>query len=372
MNTNKIPLVDLKAQYLSMKGELDLAIHRVIENNIFILGPEVESFEKAFAAFCGARHCIGTANGTDATALALQAVGVGPGDDVITVAHTFIATAEGISELGARPVFVDVLPDTLLMDPSLVEAAITPRTRAIVPVHLYGQMADMDAIMDIAHRYDLKVVEDACQAHGAEYKGRRAGSIGDAATFSFYPGKNLGAYGDAGAITTSNDDAAAWLRQKRNHGRASKYTHDFIGRNSRMDGIQGAILSEKLPRLNDWSARRREIAACYREHLAPIRELSFVETGPGALPVFHLFVVRVPRRDEVMAKISARNIEVGIHYPVPLHLQRAYAHLNLHEGAFPVTEAAAKDILSLPIFPEITEEQILIIVDALRQSLEIC
>jgi dTDP-4-amino-4,6-dideoxygalactose transaminase len=343
--------VDLKAQYQSLKPEIDAAIQGTLDATSFILGPHVDAFEKSFAAFCHAKHCIGMGNGTDATVLALEGLGVGKGDEVITVAHTFIATAEGISELGAVPVFVDVRPDSLLMDVSKIEAAITPRTKAIMPVHLYGQTVDMDPLLEIARKHGLKVVEDACQAHGAEYKGRRAGSMGDAATFSFYPGKNLGAYGDAGAVVTNHDDFADWIRRKRNHGRATKYTHDFVGRNSRMDGLQGAVLNVKLPHLDAWNAKRRELAGRYDALLAPLG-IRRVATQEGCLPVHHLYVVRVADRDNLLAKLAAAGIEAGIHYPVPLHLQKAYAHLGMKEGSLPVTEKAAKEILSLPLWPE--------------------
>lgn len=352
-----IPLVDLKAQYLGIKAEVDGAIQRTLDAASFILGPDAEAFEAEFAQFCGATHCVATANGTDATAIALKALGVGSGDEVITVAHTFIATAEGISELGATPVFVDVLPETLLMDPGHIESRITSRTKAIVPVHLYGQVADMDPILAMAEKHGLKVMEDACQAHGATYKGRRAGALGDAATFSFYPGKNLGAYGDAGAITARDAEAADWMRRFRNHGRATKYTHDFIGRNSRMDGLQAAVLRVKLAHLEAWTHRRRELAAAYRERLAPLG-VPVVATAAYGEPAFHLFVVRVEGRDRILEGLKRQGIEAGVHYPVPLHLQRAYADLGMKEGSLPVTEAAARDILSLPIYPEMGNEQV--------------
>ncbi len=360
-----IPLVDLKAQYQAIKPEIDAAIQNVLDTTAFILGPQVEAFEQSFATFCGADHCVAMANGTDATVLALEALGVGRGDEVITVSHTFIATAEGISELGAIPVFVDIRPDSLLMDVSLVEAAITPRTKAIVPVHLYGQTVDMDPLLQIARRHGLKVMEDACQAHGAEYKGRRAGSLGDAATFSFYPGKNLGAYGDAGAVTTNLPDVADWIRRKRNHGRATKYTHDFVGRNSRMDGIQGAVLNVKLPHLDGWNADRRVKASRYDELLAPLG-IHRVATQEGCLPVLHLYVVRVPGRDRILADLKAAGIEAGIHYPVPLHLQKAYSHLGLRKGCLPVTEQAADEILSLPLWPGMDMEVLEYVVGHLK------
>lgn len=359
MTTNSpvLPLVDLKLQYKNLKSEIDAAIHRVLENTTFILGPEVEHFERRFAAFCEVEHCIGVANGTDATAMALQAVGVVAGDEVITVPNTFIATVEGITEIGAIPVFVDVLDTTMLMDPTKLESAITPKTKAILPVHLYGQVADMDLILDIAKKHGLKVVEDACQAHGAQYKGRKAGSFGDAATFSFYPGKNLGAYGDAGAVVTKHDYVAKIVRKKRNHGRATKYTHDFEGRNSRMDGIQGAVLCVKLQYLETWNKNRGLIAKRYNagfEKLG-IRTLAVDADCESAN---HLYVIRVDNRDKLLEHLIGIGIEAGIHYPVPLHLQKAYSHLNLGAGSFPVAEKIATEIISLPIFPELTETDI--------------
>jgi len=348
-----VPLVDLGAQYRVLKPEIDAALARVIEQTSFVLGPEVEAFEQAFGAHCGGVQAVAVGNGTDAIAMALRALGIGAGDEVITVAHTFIATVEGISEVGARPVFVDVREDTLLMDPSLVEAAITPRTKAILPVHLYGQMVDMDPLLALARTRGLKVIEDACQAHGAEYKGQRAGSLGDAAAFSFYPGKNLGAYGDAGAITTRDKGLAEWLKRLRNHGRATKYTHEFEGRNSRMDGLQGAVLAVKLPHLDAWNARRRDLASRYDKGLSGLPGLCRVATSRHGSSALHLYVVRVPNRDRVLEALRTQGIDAGIHYPVPLHLQQACAHLGHKAGDFPITERAASEILSLPLFPEL-------------------
>lgn len=367
---SQIPLVDLKAQYRSLKDEIDIAIARVIEKTSFILGPEVEAFEEAFGAYCGGTHAVGVGNGTDAIAMALRGLGVGAGDEVITVAHTFTATTEGISEVGAKPVFVDVDADTLLMDPKLVEPAITPRTKAILPVHLYGQTADMDPLLELARKWDLRVLEDACQAHGAEYKGQRAGSIGDAGVFSFYPGKNLGAYGDAGAITTRDKDLAEWLKRHRNHGRATKYTHDFEGRNSRMDGLQGAVLAAKLPHLDSWNGKRRELALRYDQGLSGLSGLRRVATHSACTSALHLYVVRVPNRDRVLELLRDQGIEAGIHYPVPLHLQRAYAHLGYKAGMFPVTEHAASEILSLPLCPELTQRDQDRVISAIAAALE--
>jgi dTDP-4-amino-4,6-dideoxygalactose transaminase len=347
-----VPLVDLQGQYLSIREEIDAAIAGVIARSAFILGPEVAAFEAEFAAFCGAGHCVACANGTDALSLALEGVGVRPGDEVITTAHTFLATAEAISGLGAVPVFADVDPGTLLLDPAAVERAVTPRTRAVVPVHLYGQAVDPEPFLALARRHGLKLVEDAAQAHGARSGGRPAGSWGDAATFSFYPGKNLGAYGDAGAVTTSDPGIAAWLRQARDHGRSSKYEHDFAARSSRMDGIQGAVLRVKLRHLAEWNQTRRELAARYDRLLADLPGVRRVAVAPGGEPVWHLYVVRVSdrERDRVLAGLKARGIQAGVHYPVPLHRQRAYAHLGLGEGSLPATERAAREVLSLPLY----------------------
>jgi dTDP-4-amino-4,6-dideoxygalactose transaminase len=356
MGRPRVPLVDLQAQYRTIRPEVDRAISLTIEESSFILGPQVEAFEREFARFCEVELCVACGNGTDALSLALQALGIGAGDEVITVSHTFIATAEAITAVGARPVFVDVRNDTLLMNPELIEQAITPRTRAIVPVHLYGQMVDMDGVLEVARRHGLKVVEDAAQAHGARCKGRRAGSMGDAATFSFYPGKNLGAYGDAGAVVTDHPAVAEWIRKARNHGRATKYEHDFEARNSRMDGIQGAVLRVKLAHLEGWNQTRRRLAGRYDERLRALSHCSTVGVAPGQEPVHHLYVIRTPHRDALLAHLLGQGIEAGVHYPVPLHLQRAYAHLGVHRGRLPVTERAAGEVLSLPIYPELTDE----------------
>jgi dTDP-4-amino-4,6-dideoxygalactose transaminase len=364
----RIPLVDLKAQYRSIQGEIDAAIARVIDQTSFILGPEAKAFESEFAAFCEVAHCAGCANGTDAIALALKGLGVGPGDEVITVSFTFIATAEAVSMTGATPVFVDVCAETLLMDPSKIEAAITPKTKAILPVHLYGQTADMDAILAVARKHNLLVVEDAAQAHGARYKKRRAGSMGDAGTFSFYPGKNLGAYGDAGAIVTSSDKLAGWLRMARDHGRASKYEHDFESQSSRLDGLQAAVLRAKLPHLDQWNALRREIASRYDEAFAGIPELRLTAVHLACEPVRHLYVLRSRRRDEILPLLKEMGIEGGIHYPVPLHQQKAYARLAERTPPLPITEEAGKTVFSLPIYAEMNKVQIQFVIDALKAA----
>lgn len=367
----RIPLVDLLGQHRSLEPEIRRAFDRVMSSSSFILGQEVEAFEAAFGRFCSVPHCVGVSSGTDALEQALAALGVGPGDEVITVAHTFIATAEAICSVGAVPVFVDVRPDTLLMDPALLEPAVTPRTRAIIPVHLYGQMVDLDPVLEVAHRHGLKVIEDCAQAHGAELDGRRAGSLGDAGAFSFYPGKNLGACGDAGCVTCRDERLAARIRQARNHGRTDKYLHEFVGRNARMDGLQGAILAAKLPRLADWNAARRRIASRYDAALARLPEVERLTVSPRVLPACHLYVVRVPRRDRVLRGLQERGVEAGIHYPVPLHLQPAFRCLGKGAGSFPVTEAAAGGILSLPIWPGMTDATVDRVVEALETSLSL-
>ena len=360
----KIPLVDLYAQYTSIKSEIDAAVQRVISNSAFVGGREVSMFEAEFAEFCNARACASVANGTDALTLAMRALGIGPGDEVITVAHTFIATAEAISALGATPVFIDIREDTLLMDPALLENAITPRTCAVIPVHLYGQPCQMDLITSIARRHRLKIIEDAAEAHGATWQGASVGTLGDAACFSFYPGKNLGAYGDGGAVVSNDAELIRRIRMLANHGRLEKYQHQIIGVNSRLDGLQAAILRVKLNHLNDWNAIRRKHAAFYIERLQG-HDVILPFTHPGALPVWHLFVVRVPNRDLCKKQLHDKGIETGVHYPIPLHLQPAYQFLGLGMGALPVTEAAATQVLSLPMYPEMTRQMLETIVAAL-------
>jgi dTDP-4-amino-4,6-dideoxygalactose transaminase len=352
-----IPLVDLQAQYRAIKTEIDAAIQSVIDATAFIGGAEVRAFESEFAAFCEVAACVGVANGTDALFLTLRALGIGPGDEVITVAHTFIATAEAISLTGARPVFVDVRPDTLLMNPDLLEAAITPRTRAIMPVHLYGQPCEMDQIRRIARRHGLKVIEDAAQAHGARWQGQRVGTWGDAACFSFYPGKNLGAYGDAGAVVSQDAGLIQRIRTLANHGRLEKYTHQLAGVNSRLDSLQAAILRVKLRHLDEWNATRCEHAAYY---LTALRDsgLGLPVVRPGAEPVWHLFVVQVDDRVVWQARFKQAGIETGVHYPLPLHLQPAYEHLEVPAHSLPITEQAAQRVLSLPLYAELSSAQL--------------
>ncbi|HEX5874409.1 MAG TPA: DegT/DnrJ/EryC1/StrS family aminotransferase [Pyrinomonadaceae bacterium] len=353
---NNIPLVGLFDQYQTIQPEIDAAIKNIITSSAFVGGEEVQLFEREFAAFCDAKACVGVGNGTDALYLTLRALGIGPGDEVITVAHTFIATSEAISSTGATPIFIDVKDDTMLMDPALIEAAITSKTKAIVPVHLYGQSCDMDAIMDIARKHGLRVVEDAAQAHGGRWRGQRVGSMGDAATFSFYPGKNLGAFGDAGAVVSQDEALIEQIRMIANHGRLDKYTHKMEGVNSRLDGLQAAILRVKLRYLDEWNSRRRQIAHAYMEQLAPLG-MSLPIVDERAEAVFHLFVVRVADRERLQSLLKEEGIATGVHYPVPLHLQPAYEHRR-SSFDLPATERAAREVVSLPMYPELRQEQI--------------
>jgi len=354
--TDMIPVVDLKTQYAAIKPEVDAAIQRVVESTGFIMGPEVRSFEEAFARFVGAEAAIGVASGTAALHLALLACGIGPGDEVITTPFTFYATAEAINQAGATPVFVDIAPDTYNLDPAKLEAAITPRTRAIVPVHLYGQSADMDAILAIARRHGLRVIEDAAQAHAAEHHGRRCGSLGDLACFSFYPSKNLGCYGDGGMVTGSDPALLARIRRLRDHGRVGKYEHVELGWGSRLDALQAAILGAKLPHLEQWTEQRRAAAARYNDLLSGA-EVVVPAERPYNRHVYYCYVIRTPRRDGLAAHLAEQGIDTIVHYPIPMHLQPAYREMGLGPGTFPVAEAAAQQVLSLPMFPEITPEQ---------------
>ncbi|GIV88488.1 MAG: glutamine--scyllo-inositol aminotransferase [Chloroflexus sp.] len=360
-----IPFVDLKAQYLSIKEEIDRAVLDTLASTQFVLGKEVAAFEEIFAAYTQCQYAIGVNSGTSALHVALLAVGVGRGDEVITTPHTFIATVSAIDYTGARPVFVDIDPVTFTIDPAQIEAAITPRTKAIIPVHLYGQPAEMDAIMAIARKHGLVVIEDAAQAHGAEYKGRRVGSIGDLGCFSFYPGKNLGAYGEGGAITTNHPELARTVRMLRDWGAERRYYHDLKGFNYRMEGIQGAILRVKMRYIEQWTELRRAAAARYDALLAPLG----VRT-PIALPdrrhVYHIYAIRDPRRDELQAYLHEHGVSTGIHYPIPVHLQKAFAELGYRSGDFPHAEAAAAEVLSLPMFPELTVEQQQVVANAMQ------
>lgn len=361
-----IPLVDLRAQYRSIREEIDAAIGRVVHRAAFIGGEEVAQFESEFAAYCGAAACVGVGNGTDAIYLVLRALGVGAGDEVVTVSHTFIATCEAVSLAGAEPVFVDVRPDTMLMDAARLERAITPRTRAVIAVHLYGQLCDMDSILAVAGARGIPVIEDAAQAHGATWRGRRAGTFGAAATFSFYPGKNLGAYGDAGAVVGNDADLVARVRLLANHGRREKYLHETIGVNSRLDSLQAAVLRAKLPHLDRWNEARRRHAARYLAQLAESGvELPGVD--PGAAPVWHLFVVRSPRREELQRELKARGIDSGVHYPLAVHQQPAYAGVRPRDP-LPHSERAAAEVLSLPMYAELTDAEIDAVCEAVRAA----
>jgi dTDP-4-amino-4,6-dideoxygalactose transaminase len=364
-----IPLVDLKAQYLSIKDEIDAAIQRVVDSTSFIMGPDVRAFEEEFARFCGVQHAVGVDSGTAALHLAFLACDIGPGDEVITTPHTFIATITMLGRVGARPVLVDIDPHTYNIDPAGIEAAITERTKAIMPVHLYGQPAEMDPILEIANRHGLKVIEDAAQAHGAEYKGRRVGSMGHVAIFSFYPGKNLGAYGDAGAVVTDDGEIAEKVQLLRNHGRREKYEHLLQGFNYRIDTLQAAILRAKLAHLEEWNEVRRRHAATYRDLLSDL-DLVLPYEPEHVKAVYHLFVVCLQERDAMREHLKARDISTGIHYPIPLHLQPAYRHLGHKEGDFPITEECARQVLSLPMYPELTQAQMEEVARAIKELLE--
>lgn len=357
VQTMKIPFLDLKNQSAELHGEIQAAMHQVLADCNFILGKPVADFESAFAAYCGCKYGIGVASGLDALKLILRAMEIGSGDEVITVSHTFIATALAISSVGATPVLVEVDPGTFTMDPQAFEAAITARTKAVMPVHLYGQTADMNPILEISRRRGLKVIEDACQSHGARYNGLRAGSLGDAAAFSFYPGKNLGAYGDGGAVTTSDPVLADRIRTLRNYGSAKKYFHDELGENSRLDTLQAAVLGVKLKYLDAGNTARRAAAALYTEQLQGIGDIVTPSVRQGSEHVFHLYVIQTGRRDELQRHLLEQGVECLIHYPVPVHLQKAYASRHWIPGDCPLTEQLAGRILSLPIFPGITEEQ---------------
>ncbi len=368
-----IPLVDLKAQYASIREEVNAALAAVMEQCCFVLGPPVAEFETAFASFCGIDHCIGVASGTDALHLIFRALEIGHGDEVIVPAFTFVASALGVSLAGAKPVLVDVRRGDGLIDPEKIEAAITPRTRAILPVHLYGRMADMDRIERIAAAHDLVIVEDACQAHGAMYKGRPAGSVGRAAAFSFYPGKNLGCYGDGGAITTRDATLAERLRLMRNWGSRKKYHHEEVALNSRLDTIQAAALNVKLKHLARWNALRRKHAAVYDELLRRRSDVTIPSAvEPGSEHVYHLYALRVPDRAAKLQWLESQQIQAGIHYPFPVHRLRAYRNLASADRSLAESEAWAEECLSLPMFPELTDSQIHYIVDHLptaRRSL---
>lgn len=362
-----IPFVDLRAQHNAIREELDTAINNVIQGSSFALGPKVEAFEKEFATYCNVSHCIGVNSGTAALTLLLQAYGIGPGDEAITVANTFFATVEAILHVGATPVLVDSEEDTALINPKGIASVVTKKTKAIIPVHLYGQVAEMDEVNAIAKEHGILVIEDACQAHGALYKDRKAGSLGHAAAWSFYPGKNLGAMGEAGAVTTNDTEITARIRMLRDHGQSRKYEHDVCGWNERMDGIQGAVLSVKLRYLDSWNEKRRHLASLYKK-LLPSSVIPIAE-APNRTNVVHLFIVRVQRRDAIQKALAERSIATGIHYPIPIHLLTAMESYGWKEGDFPIAEKLSEEILSLPMFPEMTEEQVKEVCTALSGAL---
>jgi dTDP-4-amino-4,6-dideoxygalactose transaminase len=363
-----IPLLDLAAQYRQLKPELDAAIEAVLNSGKYVLGPAVESFERDFAVYCGAGHAVGLNSGTSALHVALLAAGVRQGDEVITVPFTFVATVATIEHAGARPVLVDIDPEYYTIDPAALERAITPRTRAIVPVHLFGQPADMRAVLDIARRHRLVVIEDACQAHGSEYEGRRVGSLGDIGCFSFYPTKNLGAFGEGGAAVTSNPEYAESMRLLRSWGERQRYEHSLRAFNYRMDGLQGAILGVKLGQLERWIAARRSHAAMYSQ-LLDDTAIHIPRERPGVRHVYHAYSIRVSHRDAWRAHLGDNGIQTAVHYPIPVHLQPAYRDLGYAAGDFPVSERVSQEILSIPLFPEMTPSQIESVASVLRAGL---
>ncbi|MEO8256019.1 MAG: DegT/DnrJ/EryC1/StrS family aminotransferase [Acidobacteriota bacterium] len=363
-----IPFLDLKAQYQSIKPEIDAAVINVLESGQFVLGDFVAGFERDFAAYCGTRHAIGVNSGTSALHLALLAAGVGPGDEVITIPFTFVATVSAICYTGATPVFVDIDPQSFTMDVNRLEQAITAKTKAILPVHLYGQMADMTGILEIANRHGIPVIEDACQAHGAEFDGRRAGSLGLAGAFSFYPGKNLGAYGEGGMVVTNDDEHAKKIRMLRDWGQEKRYHHVLKGFNYRMEGIQGAILAVKLRYLEGWTEARRARARDYDALLADAPMVQAPRQIAGRRHVYHIYAVRSADRDSLQKQLQADGVGTGLHYPIPVHLQEAHRDLGHRVGDFPHSEAAANQVLSLPMFPEMTSAQVEQVVAAVEQK----
>ena len=365
----EVPFLDLKAQYEGIRDEVNDAIQQVVERTAFAGGPFVERFEESFALYCQTKYAIGVSNGTAALWLALAALEVGPGDEVITVPNTFIATAEAISFAGARPVFVDIEEQSYTMDPRAIEAAITPRTKAIIPVHLFGQTADLRPIMQIARKHNLYVIEDAAQAHGATYQGRRAGSIADVGCFSFYPGKNLGAYGEAGGVVTNDSGIAERIRMIRDHGQLKKYHHSVVGWNARMDGIQGAVLSVKLKYIDQWNELRRSHAAEYDKYLQDVPAVTIPRVAAHGTHVYHIYALRLQQRDEVIAELKKLGVYCGIHYPVPLHLQEAYSDLPYQKGDFPISEACCSEYVSLPMYPELNSAQVLHAAESLKKVL---
>jgi dTDP-4-amino-4,6-dideoxygalactose transaminase len=367
----EVPFLDLKAQHAPLRDQVDRAIAKVIDSGAFAGGPFVTQFEDEFAAFCACEYAIGLGSGTEAIWLALLALGVGPGDEIITVPSTFMATAEAISYCGATPVFVDIDERTYTMDPAEIQDAITEKTKAIIPVHLFGQPADMDPILEIAREHNLFVVEDAAQAHGAEYKERKAGTLGDAGCFSFYPGKNLGAFGEAGAVVTNDFKLQEKIRILRDHGQVRKYYHTMIGWNCRMDGIQAAVLSVKLQHLKRGNQLRRSHALKYNEALGKVEELVIPVEAVHSQHVYHVYAIRVKERAEFMQSLANKGIGCGVHYPVPIHLQEAYRGLGYKKGSFPIAERTAEEFVSLPMFPELTQAQLKRVVEAVRDSIRV-
>ena len=363
----KIDFVDLKAQYAAISGEVNETIRRVVASADFILGKDLELFERDFAAYCGVDLAIGVDSGASALELALRAYGVCAGDEVITVSHTFAATAFAISATGALPVFIDVEERSYNMNPALIEAAITPRTKAILPVHLYGQPANIDEVSRIARKHNLLLIEDACQAHGAQFQGKRVGSFGDAGCFSFYPGKNLGAYGDGGMIVTNDPTIANKLRILRNCGQSEKYNHVMVGFNCRLDNLQAAVLRAKLPHLASWNEARRKAAHIYNEFLKNAANIVTPYEGEDRTHVYHLYVIQHPHRDKLMMHLREQGISAGLHYPTPVHLQPCYEYLNVPCGSLPITEALASRVISLPMYPELTREQIEFVCDQVKR-----
>jgi len=362
----KVPFLDLKAQYISIKDEMDNAINKIIENTAFIGGKSLTDFNDNFAKFIGIKHAIGVGNGTDALIISLKALGLKSGDEVLVPANSFIATSEAVTNAGGKVVFVDCHPDLYTVDVDKIEEKITNKTKVIIPVHLYGQAADMDPIMEIAERHDLKILEDCAQAHGAKYKNQNVGTFGDLATFSFYPGKNLGAYGDGGAIVTNDESLFRLCKMFANHGRIEKYNHEFEGVNSRLDGLQAAVLNVKLKYISDWNRNRRRIAELYNKYLADVEGIILPKMHKDAIPVYHLFVIRTDKRDELKEYLKENNISAGIHYPIGLPFLKAYDYLESKPQDFPVTYEYQNKLLSLPIYPEMTEDMVKYVSEKIR------
>ena len=360
-----IPYLDLRAQMKPLRAELDAVIARTLDNCSFCLGPDVVQFEQDFAKFCGAEHCVAFNSGTSALHIAMLLLGVGPGDEVITTPFTFVATSWAISYVGATPVYVDIDDATFNLDPKLIEKAITPKTKVVMPVHLYGQPFNVEAILEICRKHKLPLVEDSAQSHGAKFNGKVVGTFGEISCFSFYPGKNLGAAGEGGALVTNNAEFAKRARSLREHGSTVRYYHDEVGFNYRMEGIQGAVLGVKLPHLQKWTDERRRVAHRYHELLKGT-PLQLPLEAAGCESAYHLYVVRHPQRDKLKEHLDANGVGCALHYPVPLHLQKCYANLGYQPGAFPVSEKAARECLSLPIYPELTDTQILRVVEVIR------